>query len=104
MVGHAQPARPAPPVPGHSHGHNQSRGRERERTERTDREQRDRERDRGPQTIGDYGIVRTLGTGSFGKVKRRFPHVSVETWLTMCMGHSRKAQAYGPPCSHEIHF
>lgn len=30
----------------------------------------DRERDKGPQTIGDYEIVRTLGIGSFGKVKR----------------------------------
>ena len=69
MAVHPQPARPAPPVPSHSsHGHTQSRGRERERTERAEREQR--ERDRGPQIIGDYEIVRTLGTGSFGKVKR----------------------------------
>lgn len=27
----------------------------------------------GPQTLGDFDVIKTLGTGSFGKVKRECP-------------------------------
>lgn len=68
------PVRPAPPVPS-------SQTHRREYVPGHHRSDRDRGRDREPrptggaesgqpQVIGDYEIVRTLGTGSFGKVKR----------------------------------
>jgi hypothetical protein len=68
------PARPAPPVPGghrehsasQSSGHHHGRGRERGTASSAAQQ-------RGPQQIGDYDLVKTLGTGSFGKVKRECP-------------------------------
>lgn len=75
------PVRPAPPVPTGSGGaarreyvpghHRTERGRDREpRAGTGSRSGAGVEDARNPQVIGDYEIVRTLGTGSFGKVKR----------------------------------
>lgn len=81
------PARPAPPVPGgrrehpssqSSSGHHHGRGRERGIGSSAGSAQH-----RGPQQIGDYEIVKTLGTGSFGKVKRELLH---RYWQTAVLG------------------
>jgi len=66
---HHHPARPAPPVPGGSGSSSRGRSEHRDREREREREQ-ERERERAPQTIGDYQIVKVLGSGSFGKVKR----------------------------------
>lgn len=81
------PARPAPPVPGgqrehassQSSGHHHGRGRERGMGSSAGAAQQ-----RGPQQIGDYDLVKTLGTGSFGKVKRECSAIAG------CTGASRK--------------
>ncbi|KAK9893270.1 Pkinase-domain-containing protein [Cystobasidium minutum MCA 4210] len=86
------PARPAPPVPGqqqqqqdhrqqhhHHHHHQQQQQQQQQQHHRSQHGSSRRDRgmgpsatsgqNRGPQIIGDYEIVKTLGTGSFGKVK-----------------------------------
>lgn len=81
--GHPQhvPSRPAPLPPGQHYSNTGDRDRDRDsrppRERRNDaergreRERNDRNTDKGT-IVGDYEIVKTLGSGSFGKVKREW--------------------------------
>lgn len=108
------PARPAPPVPGqqHQHHHQQQQQQQQQnhrqhapsqsssahhRRERGMGSSSASGQHRGPQPIGDYDIVKTLGTGSFGKVKRKLRGLIMQEEPSDCRqgGSKDKREDYG---------